>query len=360
MIQVGNISSYASEDNNGNIFLHGKVIKIIEDTTDETNQIRSQKVLVRIKEKKYNNKEIVINSMINLCSIHKIIVQPNDKIIVWADLEDISLENCKIYSYGRDLYSLYLIGIFVLLILLIGGKKGISSLFSLSFTLLLIFIVFFPMIIKGANPIITALIICLLSTIFTLLINGGFSVKTYSAIIGTLGGIIFSIFIVYQFGALTHIKGIEDDSVELLAYFPKECNFDFKDLLYAGIIIGTSGAVMDICMSIASAMDEINEANPRLSGSDLFIAGMRIGKDVLGTMTNTLILAYVGSSINLLLVYYIYGLTLTQFINGDQIACEILRSFSGSIGLVLSIPITTISYLIFRNKKMGLSHHHLH
>lgn len=338
-----NNTVYASE-----YFIHGTVLEITEDETDEINMIRTQTVNVRIDEDGYSNQIIPIKNLANIATIYHIIVKANDRVIIRVNGDDLLLENCRIYSYGRDQYLLYLVGIFVLLILLISGKKGISSIISLALTLGLIFIVFFPLILNGVNPILAAVLVCIISTCITHMTIGKLNGKTYSAIIGTFGGILVAIVLTYIFGSLIHIQGTQSDSVELLSYSSKNCRFNFRDLLYAGIIIGTLGAIMDVCMSIASAMDEICEANPRLTNSNLFFSGMRIGKDVMGTMVNTLILAYVGSSINIILVCYIYGLTFVQFINSDQIASEILRAFAGSIGLVLSIPITSLCYLFFR------------
>lgn len=341
--------AYGTE-NNQSIFIQGTVIEILDDHTDTNNYFRYQKVLVTLTDKEYSSMEILINHSINLATLHHLILEEGDKVIVWANGNESNFDNARIYSYSRDSYLLYLVIGFISLVIIIGGKKGFSAIISLGITLGLVFIGFFPMIINGVNPILSALLVCGISAILTLIIIGDFKGKTYAAIIGTLGGISVAIILTYVFGYLTKIQGIGDENVEMLAYIPNSANYNFRDLLYAGIIIGTLGGVMDICMSISSAMDEIHQANKRSTNLNLFLSGMRIGKDILGTMTNTLILAYVGSSINLILVFYTYGLTITQFINSDQIASEIIRAFAGSIGLVFAIPITAVAYLAFRDK----------
>lgn len=338
----------ASEHNDRSIFVNGKVIEVVEDYMDEEHYTREQILRVRLVETPYEGKEIVINHSINLTTLQQLIISENDNIIVWINTYDTHLENCRVYSFAREDYLLYLALIFIAMVLLLGGKKGISAIISLAITLGLVFFLFFPMVINGVDPIISALLICGISAIITLVIIGDFKEKTYAAIIGTIGGISFSIVLTYIFGYLTNIQGIGDEYAEMLLYVPNASNYNFRDLLYAGIIIGTLGAIMDICMSISSAMEEIEQANKRITNMQLFLSGIRIGKDVLGTMTNTLILAYVGSSINLILVFYMYGLTLKQFINRDEIASEIIRSLTGSIGLVLAIPITALAFLWFR------------
>ena len=141
----------------------------------------------------------------------------------------------------------------------------------------------------------------------------------------------------------------------MLLYIPQGIQFEFKDLLFAGIILGALGAVMDVSVSIASAIEEIYKANRKLSQKELFLSGMNIGKDMMGTMSNTLILAYTGSSIPLLLLFMAYETSIVKIINLDIIATEIVRSLSGSIGLILTIPITAAvsAFLAKRERSEG-------
>lgn len=340
--------SFHVKDNN---YLHGTVIEITENELDEINMEQIQTVNIRIDEKDYNDKMITIRHVANLTYANHIVVKQDDQVIVWVDDNDIEMENCNIISYGRDKYLVYLIGLFALVIIIVGGKKGVFSIISLALTMALIFFMFFPVILEGVDPIIAAITVCVAATGITLLSIGGFSEKTYSAIAGTLGGTLFSILLTYVFGFMMNIQGTQDEDIDLISYSVQGGGLNLRDLLYAGIIIGSLGAIMDVCMSISSAMDEICETDPRITNTKLFLSGMHIGKDAIGTMSNTLILAYVGSSMYLLLVFYIYEQSLIQFVNGEGIASEILRTFTGSIGLVLSIPITSLSYLFFRKKR---------
>ena len=139
----------------------------------------------------------------------------------------------------------------------------------------------------------------------------------------------------------------------MLAYIPQEVNFDFRSLLFSGIILGSLGAVMDVGMSISSAIEEIYNANSNITRKDLFTSGMNVGKDIMGTMTNTLILAYTGSSIPILLLFMAYETSMIKILNLDIIATEVIRSLAGSIGLVLTIPLTAFiaSVLIKKDNK---------
>jgi uncharacterized membrane protein len=144
----------------------------------------------------------------------------------------------------------------------------------------------------------------------------------------------------------------------MLTYIPQAVTFDFKGLLFSGIILGSLGAVMDIGMSIASSIEEIHRVNPSLTRKELFSSGMNVGQDVMGTMTNTLILAYTGSSIPLLLLFMAYETSFVKILNLDIIATEVIRSLTGSIGLVVAIPITALasSFFIKKGKKEDKSH----
>lgn len=329
-------------------YLHGTVTEITDDTIDEVNMQQIQSVKILVNEKNYANKTISIRHVANLTYADHITLKKNDKIIFYT--KDNTFEECTIYSYERDKYLIYLIILFFATILLISGKKGISSINSLTLTVVLIFSVFFPMVLKGINPMLASISICILATTITLLSIGGPGIKTYSAVIGTLGGTFFSIILTYSFGFIMNIKGIFDENADLINYSTTGYSLNLRDMLYAGIVIGALGAIMDVCMSISSAMDEICKANRKISNYDLFISGIQIGRDSIGTMSNTLILAYVGSSINLLVIFYMYNQSFIQLINGEEIASEILRALSGSIGLVLSIPITSFIYIMIRKK----------
>ncbi|MCT4543693.1 MAG: YibE/F family protein [Vallitalea sp.] len=334
----------ANEDTVNWTYIHAEVLSILEDTIDEENCTRYQKVLVDITERDLSE-QIEVENIINTASIYKIIVKPGDEVIIVVNKTDDSIDSGRIYSYARDKYLIYLLLVFIGALILFGGKNGLYSIISLAICVGLILFAFFPLILKSINPIIVVSGISIIATFATLSIIGGFNIKTYAAIIGTIGGVITSGLLTFYFGALTHIQGIGDEDVELLSYFQKGYNLNFRDLLYAGIIIGALGAIMDVSMSIASSMEELYENNPRIGKNKLLKAGMRIGKDIMGTMSNTLILAYAGNSISMILVFFLYNRSFIQFINSDQIAGEILRALCGSIGLIFSIPITSFAFI---------------
>jgi len=148
------------------------------------------------------------------------------------------------------------------------------------------------------------------------------------------------------------LSGLSHEETQLLLYIPQGIEFNFKGLLFAGIVIGALGAVMDVGMSVASSMFEIKAVSPQISRGDLFRSGMNVGRDIMGTMTNTLILAYLGSSTPLLLLFYAYQISPERILNLDTIVTELVRAFSGSIGLISAIPLTALiaTFLVGREE----------
>jgi len=144
-------------------------------------------------------------------------------------------------------------------------------------------------------------------------------------------------------GSAARLTGFGTEEAAMLLYIPQEIQFDFRGLLFSGMIIGALGAVMDVAMSIASAMDEVTLARPRITHDVLLRSGLRVGRNIMGTMSNTLILAYAGGSIPLLLLFAAYGTPMIQIVNFDHIATEVVKAFAGSIGLIAAIPITAVS-----------------
>ena len=247
---------------------------------------------------------------------------------------------------------LYLLIIFLAGLTIIGGKKGVKTILTLIFTILIIFQVLLPMILNGYNPIAVSIIASSLVIIVTLLIISGVNKKTLSAIIGTTGGVTIAGFLALIVGYMADLSGLGNEESIHLILFTRD--IDFKGLLFAGIIIGSMGAVMDVGMSISSAMQEIAIANPQITTEKLIAAGMNIGRDIMGTMANTLILAYVGASLNLMLFLTVYEPSLVQILVKDNINSEIVRSLAGSIGLIFTVPITAVVSGFLRNRKFCL------
>ena len=186
-----------------------------------------------------------------------------------------------------------------------------------------------------------AVLVSVLTTVVTLGLLNGFSRKTWSAMLGTSFGVAVAGIAAALFGAAAGISGFNVTEIETLSYVGQHSNLQIGQLLFAGIIISALGAVMDVGMSLASAIQEIHEANPSMGRRQLFASGMRVGRDMMGTMTNTLILAFVGGSLTTLVIDYAYNISFYQLINSYQIGIEIMQGVAGSLGIVLTVPITS-------------------
>lgn len=279
------------------------------------------------------------------------IINPGDRIILALDIMDNEIIAANPADFYREFHLYILIGIFALLILVIARIKGLKAIIALGLTVFLIAKVMLPGILNGYDPLMLAIIISIIVTAITMILICGFNTKAFASIIGTIGGVLVAALISIWVGHAANMTGLSSTEAQMLTFVVNEATFNFKNLLIAGIIIGALGAVMDVAISIASAMEEIKANNPSISKAQLIKSGMNVGKDVAGTMTNTLILAYTGTSIPLLLLFLAYEQPYIEIVNMELMATEIVRALSGSIGLVLAIPITALVYVALMNRK---------
>jgi uncharacterized membrane protein len=248
----------------------------------------------------------------------------------------------------------YIIGMFILFLLsivLVGGKKGVKAILGLLYTIILIYLIMIKGIFKGDNAIISSVGTSMLVILGTFIIIGGFNKKITTAAIGTLGGVISAGLMALIFNHLAKMSGACEDAIQLSVSM-STINFDFRDLLFAGIIVSALGACMDVGMSIASSLDEIKMKNPDITWKELLKSGMNIGRDVIGTMTNTLILAYVGGSLTLILLFMACNMSIIDILNKETIAEQIISAIAGSMGVIYTVPITSFIYSVLNKDKV--------
>lgn len=278
---------------------------------------------------------------INLTKGNKVVlhVEPNSDTITTPEDVDFFIADIK-----RDNQIFVFTGIFFILLLLIGKKKGLTSIISIISTIALIFFMLLPMILSGFCPIASAVLTGIISTVITIYLVGGLNSKSSSAIIGTSISLIFagalSMLAIY-FAHLTGFAGEEN-----MFLYTTRPDLSFTGILSASMIISALGALMDTAVSIASTVNEIFETDKTLSVKQLFKSGMNVGRDIIGTMSNTLILVYLGSSLTLVLLSS--NIDMNKFFNLNQVATEILSALTGSIAILFCVPITAIiaAYLI--------------
>lgn len=251
----------------------------------------------------------------------------------------------------REKYLIGLVVFFFASILLIGRKKGLKSIIGLVITILAIFFILVATIFKGYNAILVSIGTSFLIIVLTFTIIGGWNKKTLSAALGTLGGVVLAGVIASITGYLAQLSGAGKEEAIMLSVVSKDVVFNFRELLFAEIIVSALGACMDVGMSISSSLSELKMKNPSMTGKELFKSGMNIGGDMIGTMTNTLILSFIGSSLVLVLLYMSSSIKFTDVINIEAIATEAVCAIAGSIGIVYTVPITAIIYAFMNRDK---------
>lgn len=248
----------------------------------------------------------------------------------------------SVYSRNREPYIVGFILLFFLLLYLVGGKNGIKAVVGLVITFLMVVLFLFPAIYRGISPVYAAVMTVILVTVLSIFILTGYSRKTYAAILGTVSGVIISGLAAWLFGKAAGISGYNVSNIDTLVSVENCTNIKVGDLLFAGILISSLGAVMDVGLSIASTITEINHVTPGLGWRKLFCSGMNVGKDMMGTMSNTLILAFAGGSLSELVLDYAYNLPYLQLINSYTIGIEVMQGIAGSIGIILTVPLVSL------------------
>ena len=257
-------------------------------------------------------------------------------------------------QYNRISPILVLFLFFSALLLIIAKKSGISIIVSLIITGLAIFSVYLPAILSGANIYVTTIVIALFITVVSLIFVGGFKIKSLAAIIGTTGGVILSGLLAVIFSKILAITGMLNEDYFFLVFLLEGKPLDLRAVVWSGIVIGSLGAVMDVAMSISSAMNEVAENIKEPAINNLFRIGMNIGRDAIGTMTNTLVLAYIGSSLATILLLTAYNNDPLYILNLETIVAEIMQAIVGSIGILFAVPVTAmISSFLFQDRKQA-------
>ena len=272
--------------------------------------------------------------------------------IVYVDIYDSGgSQAIEIRNIYRNYHIRILTIIFILALLIFGRGKGFVSLVSLIITGMCIFFIYIPMVLKGYDIIFVTVFNCILIAAISFIIISGFTQKTYAAIIGTVGGILCAFILIKIFSEIMCITGTISEDVYLLVY-EKGVELDFSKLFISGVMIGTIGVLMDVSMSISSVVMELKSNSPNMEIKSLVKSGLTVGKDVMATMVNTLILAYAGTAMPLFFWMVSSDLNFASTLNLEEVASEILRALCGSVGLILAVPITSLvaSYLACRHR----------
>ena len=309
-------------------------VDLDEGSVSQTKQTAEIKILSG----EFKGETVELDNMLTGNPYYDIKLKKNTKVILHAedngDGVEYSVEDIK-----RSATLLWLSVIFCALLIYVGRKKGLYSLVSIVLTILLITHVLSPLILAGVNPVAAAMLICFLSTAVTMYLVGGFNAKSTSAMIGAILSLIFAAVLSLITIYTAHLTGFAtENSMFLYTAHPE---LDFIGITISTMVLATLGAVMDVAMSIASTINEIYEVDNTKTVKELFVSGMNVGRDIIGTMANTLILVYLGGSLPLLLLAG--NIDLQKFINLNQVVTEIASALIGTIGTVICVPFTAIA-----------------
>lgn len=333
----------------GQTFEKGKVTEILQDNLDSNGtRVGEQKVRVKMLTGVRKGEELDVTSSSGYlfgaaCTVGM-------KVIV---MQSVAGETtiASVYSQDRE-WVIYIFALLYLLALcIIGGKRGIKGCLGLIFTFFCVIFVYLPLVYLGYSPFWSAVFICFLTTLVTMYLIGGPTKKTCAATLGTLAGVVLAGISAWCFSKASGISGYNVSDIETLMTLWNTNRIQVGGLLFSGLLISCLGAVMDVAMSISSAIDEIYKQNSSLTRKELFKAGMRVGRDMMGTDSNTLILAFAGSSVSTLLLDYAYDLPYQQIINSNNIGIAIMQGLAGSFGIVLSVPLTVLICTILFHRK---------
>lgn len=334
--------SFSQVTSEGVTYERGRVISVdAEDKTenpDTPGQNKGlQKITVEITSGAHKGKTVSIDNY--LTAGHCVEVKSGTRIIVKCDSPSGSKEIFSVYQYDRT-GALIIAGLlFLALLIIVGRGKGLRSALALAISVAVIAFAVIPEIYNGASPVLSAFTAAVMIALTSLLLLNGLSEKTFAAVLSTLLGIAVSFLAYLLLSAILSVSGYSSEDTELLIIVSRQTSLRLSDLLFAGILLASLGAVMDTAMSISSSLYEISQSEKRSAGR-LFRSGMNIGRDMIGTMCQTLVLAFVGSSLSSLLVAVSYGTAFNQFLSSNYLALEILRSLTGSFAIVATVPIS--------------------
>lgn len=347
---INDFQKTSLQTTDGRTFVKAKVEKIITDNLDEKgNRNGYQTVLLEILEGPHKGEKLEANSSSSY--LYGAVCEEGMTVIAILS-ESPNEVYLSVYSYYRTPGIYLILLLFFLCIFVVGRKQGIKAIAGLVFTCFCIWYLFLPLIYQGKSPVMCAILTCIITTTATIYFIGGFSVKTVCAILGTIAGVCISGMMSILFCHITKISGMNVTDIESLIYVQQNTGIRIGELLHAGILIAALGAVMDVSMSVASSVWEIHDKNPQLGSKELFKSGMNVGRDVIGTMSNTLILAFAGGSINTLLFLYAYDYSYHQMMNMYSVGIEVIQGIASSMGVILVVPLVSAAMAFFCAKKI--------
>ena len=325
--------------------IEARIVKIL-DISEDINEYWSNKI-IRFEARVISGADLkggVITGVQGISSFDRGAareINEGDKVILIYDAYDIyDIDEWYFYDYVR-INKIIILGVaFIILLVIFGRIQGLNAILALCFTCVAVFAVFIPSILSGKNIYVWAVIVSAYAVIVTLFMVNGINRKSLAAVAGCFGSIgAIALLTLIMDGVLGLTGVLNAESMDLL-YVNQEINL--RAIIFAGIMIGAVGAVMDVAMSIATALWEIKRRAPDLDFSGFLKSGINMGKDIAGTMANTLVLAYTGGSLSIILLLFVYSNSLAELLNRELIIAELLQAIIGCFGILLTMPLTAL------------------
>ena len=338
VVRLNQVDKVALVSREGQTFEKGVVTEILQDNVQpDGSRVGEQVVRVLMKTGELKGREIETTSSSGFlfgapCTVGM-------KVVVMQSLAGDTVVS-SVYAQDREFQILAFAALYLLALCLIGGWQGAKGALGLVFTFGCILWVYLPLVYRGWSPFWSAVLVCAVTAIVTLWLVGGPTRKTLVAAAGTVAGVVMAGVAASLFSLATGITGWNVSDIESLMTLWSTADIQVGGLLFSGLLISSLGATMDVAMSIASSMAEVQAQTPDISRRALFQAGMRVGRDMMGTDSNTLILAFAGGSVSMLVLDYAYDLPWLQIINSNNIGIAVMQGLAGSFGVVLSVPVT--------------------
>lgn len=351
------VNSYAKYNSDSLHYVRARVVSITserleQDSADPSLYLGEQEVVAELLEGSQKGEKVAIDNY--LTQVHNIRVSVRQRVIVCQDKPKNATPYYTIFNYDRTLPLGLLIAVFAVATIMIGGRKGVRALLGVSFSLLAVVVFMAQAIFHGFNPIAVTAITVIIATGSTLLLLNGFSRRTAAGALSTLAGVLATGIIFFLAAKALHLTGYNSDTAEELLLVRDATGLSVRPLLLAGVLISALGAVMDVAVSLVAALDELVTVNPEIRRSGIFRSGFNIGKDMIGTMSNTLILAFAGTALNTMISLLAFGYQFNQLLSSDYIAIELAQGICATLGVILTVPITTGIFVFFYTRQHRL------
>ena len=340
VVRLNDVTKTQLVNRTGQTFETGVVVEILQDNIQEDGaRVGQQTVVVEMTSGEKKGQNLVTTSSAGY--LYGAACTVGMRVIVLQSVAGDTVVT-SIYSMDRTAVVLGFAVLYILALCLVGGKQGVKGAMGLIFTFASILFIYLPLVYLGYSPFWVSVLICALTTAVTMYFIGGATRKTLCATAGTLAGVIIAGVTATIFSRMSGITGWNVSDIESLMTLYQTDGIQVGGLLFSGLLISALGAVMDVAMSISSAMQELCDQRPDITRLELMKAGMRVGRDMMGTDSNTLILAFAGTSLSMLVLDYAYDLPFLQIINSNNIGIAVMQGLSGSFGIVLSVPATVL------------------